>query len=201
MGVTGSGKSTIGQLLSNVLQCNYIDADDFHSVENKEKMRRGVPLVDEDRIPWLEAVRDAIIDYIIKGEIVIVACSALQRKYREILRSADPEHKPTSCQILSCKNNEALSLSGSSEGLPYTKSLSSRVVFLCLQCSAEIIASRLETRVKEGAHFMSPTLLQSQMDLLQIDDAEGVFNIDATLSPEVIVENIQSKLSDSQLIS
>ncbi|KAH9298388.1 hypothetical protein KI387_030070, partial [Taxus chinensis] len=66
MGVTGSGKSTIGALLAKSLNCNFIDADNFHSVENKEKMHNGIPLTDEDRIPWLEAVRNAMVDNIIK---------------------------------------------------------------------------------------------------------------------------------------
>uniref|UniRef100_A0A0D6QXB6 Gluconokinase n=1 Tax=Araucaria cunninghamii TaxID=56994 RepID=A0A0D6QXB6_ARACU len=201
MGVTGSGKTTIGTLLAKALHCNFIDADDFHSVENKEKMRSGIPLTDEDRVPWLEAVRDTIIDHMIEGKIVVVACSALQPKYREILRTADPEYALASYDGAKGQKTKSISLSSNSEGQQCAKSSSRRVIFVCLQASAEVIASRLETRAKEGEHFMSPSLLQSQINLLQIDDAEGIFFIDATLSSDLTVKNIQRKLSDSQLIS
>jgi len=202
MGVTGSGKSTIGSRLAKGIHCMFIDADDFHCFENKEKMRNGIPLTDEDRLPWLEAVRDAMIDYIIEGKIVVVACSALQPKYRDILRTADPMHESASSDGTSCEKIYGNSFSTSIEVGNCAKALfSKRVVFLCLQAPVELIASRLEGRAKEGAHFMSPALLQSQMDLLQIDDAEGVFCIDATLDPDLIVENIQRKLSDCQILS
>lgn len=201
MGVTGSGKSTIGSCLAKAIHCMFIDADDFHCFENKEKMRSGIPLTDEDRLPWLEAVRDTMIDYIIEGKIAVVACSALQPKYREILRTADPEYEPASSDGFSCDKIYGNSFSTSIEVENCAKApFSRRVVFLWLQAPAELIASRLESRAKEGAHFMSPGLLQSQMDLLQIDDAEGVFCIDATLDPDLIVENIQQKLSDCQLL-
>ncbi|GLJ11929.1 hypothetical protein SUGI_0180430 [Cryptomeria japonica] len=199
MGVTGSGKSTIGTLLAKALDCNFIDADDFHSAENKEKMHNGTPLTDEDRIPWLEAVRDAMIDYIIKDKIVVVACSALQPKYREILLLADPEYALDSYD--SNKKTKPISFS-SNGGRQHAKSLFSRkVVFMCLQASAQLIASRLDIREKQGAHFMSPNLLQSQIDLLRIDDTEDIFLLDATLSPELITKNIQRKLSEFQLLS
>ncbi|XP_057826320.1 gluconokinase isoform X2 [Cryptomeria japonica] len=165
----------------------------------KIKMHNGTPLTDEDRIPWLEAVRDAMIDYIIKDKIVVVACSALQPKYREILLLADPEYALDSYD--SNKKTKPISFS-SNGGRQHAKSLFSRkVVFMCLQASAQLIASRLDIREKQGAHFMSPNLLQSQIDLLRIDDTEDIFLLDATLSPELITKNIQRKLSEFQLLS
>ena len=63
MGVSGSGKSTIGALLASRLGCGFSDADDFHPAANVEKMRRGIPLTDDDRWPWLGALRQAIDDW------------------------------------------------------------------------------------------------------------------------------------------
>jgi gluconokinase len=88
MGVTGSGKTTIGTLLARKLGWKFADADDFHAASNIEKIRRGVPLSDEDRAPWLAALRDAIIYWILEKQNVVLACSALKRSYREQLRTA-----------------------------------------------------------------------------------------------------------------
>lgn len=90
MGVTGSGKTTIGSLLAEQLGWQFADADDFHPPANVEKMRRGIPLNDEDRKPWLERLHDAITDWIAEGKNVVLACSALKRSYRREL-AAGPE--------------------------------------------------------------------------------------------------------------
>ena len=85
MGVTGSGKSTIGRLLSQQLGWKYYDADDFHPSANVEKMRSGIPLNDDDRKPWLETLRDLISQCLERGENAVLACSALKESYREFL--------------------------------------------------------------------------------------------------------------------
>ncbi len=85
MGVTGSGKSTIAGLLARRLGCEFVDADQFHSVRNKEKMNRGIPLTDVDRLPWLDAIRTELVANHEKGESVVLACSALKEKYRRRL--------------------------------------------------------------------------------------------------------------------
>jgi gluconokinase len=90
MGVTGSGKTTIGSLLAEQLGWQFADADDFHLPANVEKMRRGIPLNDEDRKPWLQRLHDAITDWIAEGKNVVLACSALKRSYRREL-AAGPE--------------------------------------------------------------------------------------------------------------
>jgi gluconokinase len=84
MGVTGSGKTTVGMALAERMAVPYADADDFHSLENVAKMRAGVPLDDEDRLPWLRAVRDWLGAHREIG--CVVTCSALKRAYRDILR-------------------------------------------------------------------------------------------------------------------
>lgn len=82
MGVQGSGKTTVGQALAARLGWNFADADDFHSTANKAKMSAGIPLTDEDRMPWLAAVRAAMEK---AGRNLVMACSALKEKYREQL--------------------------------------------------------------------------------------------------------------------
>jgi gluconokinase len=87
MGVSGSGKSTIGALLAERLGWPFADADGFHPPENVAKMAAGTPLTDADRWPWLDAIA-AHIDAARKaGQPVVVACSALRRAYRERLRA------------------------------------------------------------------------------------------------------------------
>jgi gluconokinase len=85
MGVTGSGKTTIGRLLSRELGWTYYDADDFHPPANILKMTSGTPLTDDDRRPWLEALGTLIRDCLERGEQAVLACSALKESYRKFL--------------------------------------------------------------------------------------------------------------------
>ena len=90
MGVVGAGKTTIGRLLAEQLKWEFADADNFHPQSNVEKIRRGVPLTDEDRSPWLESLRASILQWITQNQNVVLACSALKQSYRERL-GAGPE--------------------------------------------------------------------------------------------------------------
>jgi gluconokinase len=92
MGVSGSGKTTVGQLLASELGWEFLDADDYHSSQNVQKMRNGIPLTDADRAPWLKALRALITDRIAGRKNTVLACSALKRTYREELR-VSPEVK------------------------------------------------------------------------------------------------------------
>jgi len=85
MGTTGSGKSTVGQLLAQRLGWAFVEADDFHSEANKEKMHRGIPLSDVDRAPWLAAIHAELVRQNQLGHNVVLACSALKQEYREVL--------------------------------------------------------------------------------------------------------------------
>jgi gluconokinase len=89
MGVSGSGKSTVGALLAARLQRAYAEADDFHPAANVAKMASGHPLTDEDRRPWLAAIARWIDERIARGEPAVVTCSALKRKYRDVLRRSE----------------------------------------------------------------------------------------------------------------
>jgi gluconokinase len=85
MGVVGSGKTTVGRLLADQLAWEVADADDFHPPSNVEKIRHGIALTDDDRWPWLQALREAITHWIYERRNVVLACSALKRSYRREL--------------------------------------------------------------------------------------------------------------------
>ncbi|MFE7846709.1 gluconokinase [Microbacterium sp. NPDC057407] len=144
MGVSGCGKSTVAAALAAELRGVYLDADDFHPAANVAKMAAGVPLTDEDRMPWLGVVARAMADATARGDEVVVACSALRRAYRDVLRSAAPD-----------------------------------TFFVQLDGSPELLAARITARAE---HFMPPSLLASQLALLeplQADEAGAVVSIDA----------------------
>ena len=88
MGVVGTGKTTVGSLLASQLGWQFADADDYHSAESKEKIHRGIPLTDADREPWLGWLREEITNWIANGWNVVLACSALKRKYRQELTAS-----------------------------------------------------------------------------------------------------------------
>lgn len=90
MGVSGSGKTTVGRLLAARTGWPFLDADDLHSPQATAKMAAGIPLTDEDRWPWLERVAAWITARRVAGEPGVVACSSLKRAYRDLLRAADP---------------------------------------------------------------------------------------------------------------
>lgn len=153
MGVSGSGKSTIGQALAEALHWRFIEGDAFHSAANRARMAAGVPLGDEDRWPWLDALGVELAAVQAQDVSAVVACSALRRVYRDRLRQHVPDL---------------------------------RVV--CLYGEAERIAQRLATRSHE---YMPASLLASQLDLLELPDAqEAALVIDTALPPADIVDAI-----------
>lgn len=89
MGITGSGKTTIGELLAKRLEWPFADADDFHSAANKEKMHLGIPLTDADRAPWLAAIRAQMLRWAAANESGVITCSALKQSYRDFLLGPD----------------------------------------------------------------------------------------------------------------
>jgi gluconokinase len=101
MGVVGSGKTTVGNLLAKKLGWQFADADDFHPPENIEKISHGIPLDDSDRAPWLAALGRAIQQWDREGKNVVLACSALKQSYRDELRAGD-------VQFIYLKGNYAL---------------------------------------------------------------------------------------------
>jgi gluconokinase len=90
MGVSGSGKTTIGERVAGMLDWPFYDADDFHPPSNIEKMSHGVPLTDADRGPWLDALRAQIETLLAENASAVLSCSALRRAYRVRLKQGDP---------------------------------------------------------------------------------------------------------------
>ncbi len=90
MGVSGCGKTSVGVRLSEILGWPYFDADEYHPAENVAKMAVGIPLSDEDRIPWLDALHDVIHEHLGNGRSILLSCSALKESYRQRLTADNP---------------------------------------------------------------------------------------------------------------
>jgi gluconokinase len=109
MGVSGTGKTSVGELLAEELGCEFIEGDSLHPRRNIEKMEHGTPLTDEDRWPWLQAIADLVAVRDHEGTSTVVTCSALKRKYRDILRDAAPTffvHLDAPFQVLEARMQE-----------------------------------------------------------------------------------------------
>lgn len=100
MGVSGSGKTTVGQALASRLGWRFYDADDFHLPENVAKMAKGIPLDDSDRAPWLVSLHDLISDSLKADRPGVLACSALKKRYRQELM-----HDNDGVQLVYLKGN------------------------------------------------------------------------------------------------
>ena len=103
MGVSGAGKTEIGTRLAKALGGTFAEGDDYHPPANVEKMRAGVPLDDADRQPWLEAMSREIGAWLDAGRTVVLACSALKQRYRDILKAGRP-----GVRFVHLKGDEAL---------------------------------------------------------------------------------------------
>ena len=154
MGVSGSGKTTIGKQLAASLGWPFYDADDFHPPANVERMRQGMALTDEDRRPWLAALARLIVEALADNQSLVLACSALKAAYRDQLTP---------------------------------QGATAAVRFVYLRLPPEVAAARLKDR---QGHFMPASLVPSQFAALEEPDEAIV--IDATQSPDEIVEQIRS---------
>ncbi|KAF9177668.1 hypothetical protein BGZ51_008468 [Haplosporangium sp. Z 767] len=175
-GVSGSGKSTLGRALADSLAMPFIDGDDLHSEANVAKMAAGHPLTDADRNPWLELIRTTAEQQCLFEEQkrqqlgVVVACSALKKYYRDILRG-----KKTS-------NLQQQQL------LP--------TYFVFLKGTRDVLLERME---KRHGHFMKTNMLDSQLETLESPEGEdGVVVIDITDTPAEQVKKAREKLLKSE---
>jgi gluconokinase len=99
MGVSGSGKTAVGRALAKELDLEFIEGDDHHSAANVEKMAAGIPLTDEDRWPWLRTLAALIAERHAQDAGTVLACSALRRDYRDVLRAAAPTEESFAIQL------------------------------------------------------------------------------------------------------
>ncbi|RVE68111.1 hypothetical protein OJAV_G00088610 [Oryzias javanicus] len=185
MGVSGCGKSTLGIFLSEKLNWPFHEGDSFHPKENIEKMARGEPLTDQDRIPWLLKLHEVIQREKCSGCDALVACSALKRQYRQIL----------------LHGSRALSAS-SPESQRDVSSSSPDVFFIYLHGEYDFIYQRLATR---KGHYMRADLLRSQFDALEPPfNEENVLTLDirkgvSEMAVEVEKHIVSVKPSAAQL--
>ena len=156
MGVTGSGKTTIGKMLAAETGWRFADADDYHSEANKAKMHASIPLTDEDRKPWLATLHQLLLGWYEAGTSGILGCSALKSAYRDVLT---PQIPPLNIR------------------------------FILLQVRRAILEERLRERKN---HYMSPQLLQSQLDTLEV--TPDLTLVDAEGPPAKIVQDILDKI-------
>jgi len=175
MGVSGCGKSTLGVALAEALGGSFQDADDLHPKSNVDKMSAGHPLTDADRIPWLGLIRstaEQLTSTKTTGDnIIVIACSALKRSYRSILRGIPPESPG---YLLTSKQSHSFPGSESELGSPYTEepqekpSPSSdhclKTYFLFIDGPRELLLRRMTAR---KGHFMKETMLDSQLATLE----------------------------------
>ncbi|KAL1459008.1 hypothetical protein WDU94_011027 [Cyamophila willieti] len=187
MGVSGSGKSIIGESLANRIGVKFIDGDNLHPKSNIEKMSAKIPLTDEDRRPWLEQIQRLIHQWNVDNVTGVVVCSALKKKYRDkgnyFTRTNNQmaENRDTTY-----KNNEYRDEIDQSNK---TNTRTNRVRFIYLKADFNVILQRLQMR---ASHFMPPDLLQSQFQTLEEPDVNIetdviVVNVDRTLE-EVVEE-------------
>lgn len=106
-GPAGCGKTTVAQYLAKELSWPYVEGDDYHSAANKQKMASGIPLADADRWDWLITLREEAIRRLQTSNSVIVTCSALKRKYRDVIRVANYEHPSVQVHFIYLKVDEA----------------------------------------------------------------------------------------------
>jgi gluconokinase len=155
MGVSAAGKSELARALATVLNGEFLDADDFHPSSNRDKLSRGVPLTDADRAPWLDALAARLRQ---SEHTVVLACSALRRTYRDVLRNGSPN-----------------------------------VQFVHLAVDAATLAARLHAR---QGHFVSPSLLESQLRTLEPPSLdENALTLDGTRPPDELVAAVLTWMS------
>ncbi|KAG6378195.1 P-loop containing nucleoside triphosphate hydrolase protein [Boletus reticuloceps] len=182
MGVSGTGKSTLGRALARATHMPFIDGDDLHPATNVAKMTRGEPLEDEDRLPWLETIRRTavacVLDQVGEEAVeaadgvrwlgVIVACSSLKKTYRAVLRG---------------EGVQTLSL----------QSLPTYVVYL--KGERDVLLARM---VHRQGHFMKADMLASQLDTLESPEGEpGVVTVTVDMSTEEQVQRVVQVLGGS----
>jgi carbohydrate kinase (thermoresistant glucokinase family) len=157
LGVSGSGKTTVGTLIAEQLGVPFVDADSLHPPSNVAKMAAGIPLTDDDRWPWLAEVGETMAGADAAGTGMVMACSALKRVYRDAIRAAAP-------------------------GLR----------FVHLHGHRDVLEVRTASR---SGHFMPPSLLDSQLDTLEMlhDDEPGI-EVDIAPPIEAVVADAVERI-------
>ena len=161
MGVCGAGKSLIGASLARELHVEFVEGDDLHPPDNVKRMAAGIPLTDDDRHGWLLAIAARLREAKRMGTGLVVSCSALKRRYRELLRSAGDAN----------------------------------VRFVYLAGSRALLSERLANR---RGHFMPPSLLDSQLSILEEPSPdERAWVCDIAELPDAIVADLVARTASA----
>lgn len=171
MGVSGSGKSLIGSKLAEALGADFEDGDDFHPPANKAKMSAKIPLTDEDRWPWLQAMRQRIEEKQAAGRSYVLACSALKAVYRDLLSGGEPR-----------SSVEFVFLKGSPE-----------LIAARMAARKGHFFQGVSTTTTAGG-TAAPTLLDSQFATLEEPTADDAMIVNVDQTPDEIVGDILRNL-------
>jgi len=165
MGVSGTGKSTLGSALARALDVPFVEGDDLHPRSNIEKMSSGHPLTDSDREPWLKLIRTTAEHMTIEVQSgakvntggnskrgVVISCSALKRRYRDILRGLGQQEN--SLKLSTFENSQ----------LPESPNSILKTVFVYIEGTRDVLMDRM---TKRTGHFMKPSMLDKQLEALE----------------------------------
>ncbi|ESK92021.1 thermoresistant gluconokinase [Moniliophthora roreri MCA 2997] len=196
MGVSGTGKSTLGQAIAKDYGLAFIEGDELHPKANIDKMASGQPLNDVDREPWLELIRTTaehkIAEMRSSKELrdehevhgVVVTCSSLKKYYRDILRGKRKEVKESDEAVLPAHLEPP-----SPEALP--------TIFVFLKGSREVLFERMS---KRQGHYMKANMLDSQLQTLESpEDEEGVITVSIMDSTETQLQQVKEALKKTDL--
>lgn len=191
-GVSGTGKSTLGSALARGLDLPYVEGDDLHPRSNIEKMSSGHPLTDSDREPWLKLIRTTAEQMALEVQSgdkvnaggnkrgVVISCSALRRRYRDVLRGLGQQ-----------ENNVKLSTFENSQPLESPSSIM-KTVFVYIEGTRDALMDRMTKRI---GHFMKPSMLDKQLETLESPDhEEGIITVSMMDSTEDQVRVAQQGL-------
>lgn len=173
-GVSGTGKSTLGSALAKALDVPYVEGDDLHPRSNIEKMSSGHPLTDSDREPWLKLIRTtaehmalevlqtgAKDDHIGGNKRgVVIGCSALKRRYRDILRGLGGQQENDNIKLVSTsEDSQPRESSSTANSIHHLKT-----VFVYIEGRRDVLMDRM---TKRTGHFMKPSMLDKQLETLE----------------------------------
>jgi gluconokinase len=177
-GVSGTGKSTIGERVASELRLVFEEGDSYHPTASVEKMSAGIPLEDADRWDWLTHLNKIAKDHLANEQSAIISCSALKASYRAIL-----------CEGL---NKELTGRQAEEKKNPLAKSVQSNVMFIYLHGSTDTIGQRLKQRQH---FFVGDDMLKSQFSTLEIPNKNEAFFVDVSQSIDEVVAKCKTFIS------